>query len=371
MSAHVNISEFPTLREPPTIKNSPAKESSRNKIWIKITNWEYWPFGLVYIPVFIYWAWLVLKARSFFFFSASNPSIENGGMLGESKIKIFDLIKEELKPKTIYIKYDATANQIQGILKKENLHFPLIFKPDIGERGSFVEKIENEAAVEKYLSKIKVDFLIQEYIDYPIEMGVFYYRLPNEETGRVSSIVVKDMLSVIGDGQSTIKELAMRIPRAKVIMTDLEVRLGKTMKKVLRNGKIMELEPIGNHCRGTAFLNGNHIINKRLDATFDKIAKTIDGFYFGRFDLRCKSIEDLYKGKNIKILELNGAGSEPGHIYHPGTTLLEAYNAIFHHVKMLYKISKQNHEQGVRYMTFSEGISEIKKLRAYNKRKDA
>ncbi len=370
MSAHANISELPTLIEPPTTKNSPAKESSQNKIWIKITNWEYWPFGLVYIPVFFYWAWLVLKARSFFFFSASNPSIENGGMLGESKMKIFDLINDGLKPKTIYLKHDSTSDQIYKTLKNEDLNFPLIFKPDIGERGSFVEKIESNEDIEKYLSKIKVDFLIQEYIDYPIEMGVFYYRFPNEEKGSVSSIVVKDMLSVIGDGQSTIKELAMIIPRAKIIMSDLERRLGETMSRVLKNAEMLELEPIGNHCRGTTFLNGNYLITEELNITFDRIAKTIDGFYFGRFDLRCKSIAELYEGK-IKILELNGAGSEPGHIYHPGTTLTEAYSAIFHHIKALYKISKQNNEKGIPYMTFSEGISEVKKLRAYNKRKDA
>lgn len=370
MSAHPNVSEPPTPREPRLIQHTQTAETKQNKTWIKISNWEYWPFGLVYIPVFIYWGWLVLKARSFFFFSASNPTIENGGMLGESKMKIFDLINDGLKPKTIYFKHDSTSDQIYETLKNEDLHFPLIFKPDIGERGSFVEKIESDEDIEKYLFKIKVDFLIQEYIDYPIEMGVFYYRFPNEKKGTVSSIVVKDMLSVVGDGQSRVKELCLKIPRAKIIMSDLETRLGETMGRVLKNGEMLELEPIGNHCRGTAFLNGNHLITEELNITFDRIAKTIDGFYFGRFDLRCKSIAELYEGK-IKILELNGAGSEPGHIYHPGTTLTEAYSAIFHHINVLYKISKQNHEKGIPYMTFSEGISEIKKLRAYNKRKDA
>ncbi len=370
MSAQLNVSESPKIKESPLIETLQTEESPRNKTWIKISNWEYWPFGLVYIPVFVYWAWLVLKARSFFFFSASNPTIENGGMLGESKMKIFDLINDGLKPKTIYLKYDSTINQIHTKLKNEDLHFPLIFKPDIGERGTFVEKIESDEDIEKYISKIKVDFLIQEYIDYPIEMGVFYYRLPNEEKGRVSSIVVKDMLSVTGDGQSSVKELSVKIPRAKIIMSDLEIRLGETMGKVLKSGEMLELEPIGNHCRGTTFLNGNHLINEKLSKTFDKIAKTIEGFYFGRVDLRCKSIAELYNG-NIKILELNGAGSEPGHIYHPGTALLEAYKAIFHHINILYEISKQNHKNGTPYMSFSEGVSEIRKLLAYNKRKDA
>jgi hypothetical protein len=56
--------------------------------WTRLTNWEYWPFSVIYFPVFFYWLWLSVKARSLFFFSAANPSIESGGMLGESKYRI-------------------------------------------------------------------------------------------------------------------------------------------------------------------------------------------------------------------------------------------------------------------------------------------
>jgi hypothetical protein len=53
----------------------------------RLTQWEYWPFEVIYLPIFVYWLWLSVKARSLFFFSAANPSIENGGMLGESKLR--------------------------------------------------------------------------------------------------------------------------------------------------------------------------------------------------------------------------------------------------------------------------------------------
>ena len=53
------------------------------------------------------------------------------------------------------------------------------------------------------------------------------------------------------------------------------------------------------------FINSNHLITPALSASFDRISKQIDGFYFGRFDLRVKTIEDLEAG-NIQILELNG-----------------------------------------------------------------
>ena len=349
----------------------PVSKISKSNFWIKLTNWEYWPFYILYIPVFIYWAGLILRARSAFFFSAANPAIENGGMLGESKIKILNTIAPELKPKTIYFKPDISKPQLLLNLKKNGIDFPFILKPDIGERGSFVEKIRNENDLDRYLDQINIPFLAQEYVNHPIEMGVFYYRYPSKAKGRVSSIVLKKMLSVVGDGKKTVRELILLNPRAKLQLDALEKSLGSELDQILPEGEEKELESIGNHCRGTAFLNGNYLINDQLSDVFDKISKSIQGFNFGRYDLRCSSIDELYKGNGIKIMELNGAGSEPGHIYHPGTSIWIAYRDIFCHLKVLFEISRENHRLGVPYMTLREGIREIRKLRAYNKLKNA
>ncbi|MCG8318576.1 MAG: hypothetical protein MI921_03675 [Cytophagales bacterium] len=348
-----------------------GKRIFNSNFWIRLTHWEYWPFYLLYLPVFIYWVGLVLRARSAFFFSAANPTIENGGMLGESKIKILNTIAPELIPETMYFQPGTSKFQLLAVLKKNGVDFPFILKPDIGERGSFVEKIKNEDDLDRYLKQIKIPFLAQEYIDFPIEMGVFYYRYPSNPKGKVSSIVLKQMLNVTGDGKKTIRELILMNPRAKLQLAALEKSLGSDLDEVLANGEERELESIGNHCRGTAFLNGNYLINDQLNEVFDKISKSIEGFYFGRYDLRCSSLEDLYRGTGIKIMELNGAGSEPGHIYHPGTSIWIAYRDIFHHLEVLLKISKENHRLGVPYMTLATGIREIKKLRAYNRLKNA
>ena len=49
-----------------------------HETYIRLTSWEYWPFGIVQAPIFIYWLWLSIKARTPFFFSASNPGIQIG-----------------------------------------------------------------------------------------------------------------------------------------------------------------------------------------------------------------------------------------------------------------------------------------------------
>ncbi len=337
------------------------KKIRNSNFFIRLRSWEFWPFELIYIPVFLYWIWLAIKARSLFFFSASNPGIKYGGMLGESKIKILDKIKAELKPKTLFIADRTPDNEVLKQININELSYPLIFKPDIGERGTNVSKINNSEEAADYVEKAHFDFLIQEYIDYPIELGVFYYRYPNRVSGRVSSVVMKEMLNVEGDGKSTMRELILQKPRAKLQLEPLEITHSTLMNKVIPDGEKLVLEPIGNHCRGTAFLNGNHLINRTLVKAFDKIALDIEGFYFGRFDLKCNSIENLYQGK-VKIMELNGAGSEPAHIYHPGTPISRAYASLFQHMRTLLKISVMNKNLGVNYMSFKDGLHVLKQM---------
>src|SRR5688572_11884918 len=91
---------------------------SGSKLFIKLTNWEYWPFGILQAPFFFYWLWLSLKARSFFFFTASNPSIFSGGMLGESKYDVLKMIPERLRPKTTLIKTPATLKDVTSAMRE-------------------------------------------------------------------------------------------------------------------------------------------------------------------------------------------------------------------------------------------------------------
>lgn len=342
-----------------------------NRIWrsnflIKLRSWEYWPFGVVYAGIFAYWGWLSLKARSILFFSASNPSIENGGMLGESKIKILRLIPEQFIPKTIYTEVGQTVEQVERAMKVKNLNYPVIAKPDVGERGWLVKKIHTVQDLQNYLDNMPVHFLIQEFLDMPVELGVFYYRMPDESKGTVSSIVVKEMLSVTGNGESTLSQLIMSNERSKLQLDVLQEKYSDRWGEILPDKEQLELISIGNHCKGTKFLNGNHLINENLHNIFDTIAHQIEGFYFGRFDLRTNSIDDLYAG-NIKIMELNGAGAEPAHIYQPGFSYFEGQKVLFHHWKMLYKISKANNRKGIPYLTFKEGISEYRKVQQLDK----
>jgi len=63
----------------------------------------------------------------------------------------------------------------------------------------------------------------------------------------------------------------------------------------------------------------------------------------------------MKNGKNFCILEFNGCGAEPNHIYDCGMSLGKAYREILKHWKALYEISKYNHEHGTPYWSFQKG----------------
>lgn len=317
-------------------------------------HWEYWPFGILQAPLFLLWLVNAVRSGSLFYFSASNPSIPTGGMMGESKFDVLEKIPDEVKPQTVRIAFPASAEAVVERIRHHGLTFPVIFKPDLGERGWMVRRIHNPTEVEDYLRDIRLDFIIQECVTLPLEFGVFYVRYPSEKNGRVVSITGKTFLSVVGDGKHTLAQLVRQNDRAVLQWEILKKKYTRDWDEVLPAGHQKELVSIGNHCLGTTFLDANHLITESLHQAFDAIAKKIDGFYFGRFDLRCGSVDDLQAGR-VKIVELNGCGAEPSHIYQPGFSLVKAVGVLLRHWQTMYRVSVENHARGVPYLSFQEG----------------
>lgn len=336
------------------------KRFKQSTFFVKLMNWEYWPIYVANIPVVGFWLFFAIRSRALFFFSAVNPAIETGGVLGESKINILNRLPKTAIPKTIFVKKEnANHGWILEQMGSNEITFPIIAKPDVGERGFLVEKIENQNALLAYLQQIKVDFIIQEFVDFREEISVMYHRMPNAPGGVITSVCLKETLTVRGDGVSTIEKLMQEYPRARFQLPRFKNKNPDFLKIIPQNGETVELEPIGNHCRGTTFLNGNHHIDEDLKVVFDKIGAEMEGIHYGRFDLKCKSIELLKSGRDFKILEFNGVASEPAHIYDPGYSTYRGYKDIYDHWKIIYKISKIQRSQGVESMNLKEAIDSV------------
>ena len=326
----------------------------------KLFHWEYWPFQIVYIPIYFLWVFYALKARTIFFFNTSNPTMRNGGFIMDSKIEIYDLIPQKFYPKTTFIKEKIPFNEVTAILENSNINMPLIAKPDIGLRGSAVKKITSINELQTYHEKANFDYLLQNLIPFEHEVGIFYVRFPNQKHGKITGIVAKEFLIIEGNGFSTMEELLKVIPRYEFQLKTLQKEYGNQLKNILPKGEKRNLVPFGNHARGAKFLDYSHLISPELTKVIDDMCLQIPEFYFGRMDLMYNSWGELEDGKNFAIVELNGAGSEPTHIYDPKHSLFFAWKELARHISYMYKISEANHKRGFSYLSYKEGMIQYK-----------
>ncbi|MEP7259065.1 MAG: hypothetical protein ABI687_11760 [Flavitalea sp.] len=264
---------------------------------------------------------------------------------------------EQLYPRTIYFEADANKQDIFQRLKENEFNFPIIGKPDSGGRGRGVKILKNEADLEKYITHTPVDFHIQEFIRFENEVGIFYYRYPNQASGTISGIVRKEFLKVSGDGIHSIRSLLQKNNRALLQMNSLEKIFGATLGYILKKGEERILSPYGNHARGAKFFDDSQLADDRLTQVIDGICKKIKDFHFGRLDIRYNDWEELKQGKNFSVIEVNGAGSEPTHMYDPRHTIFFAWKEIIRHWIILCRISRMNHKTGSAYLSVKEGIA--------------
>ena len=311
---------------------------------LKKVKWEYWPSYMFYIPVVPYALYLAIKSRSFGFFSAVNPAIEGSGNGLESKYNTIQLIPTKYKPKTVFIKTGDDMNKVVNKISSKSIKYPLIIKPDIGFRGLLVKKIDSAEALEIYLKKYNsINLIIQEFIELKNECGIFYHRIPDEKTGNITSITLKKYLSVIGNGKSSILDLIKNDDRA-ILYLELISEINKNKLQIIpKNNEEIVLNIIGNHSKGTQFIDGNHLISPILTKLFDAIGKEIEGWNYGRIDIKYNTFEELLQGENFKIIEINGIISEPTHIYDASKgTYFKALKAIKDHWNLIYKIGVKN-----------------------------
>lgn len=281
----------------------------------------------------------MIKFKSVTFYKYSNPSIKNGGFYGESKMSIYQLLPKKTYPKTILIE-KAAHHDFQKMIFNHDFKFPFIAKPDVGCRGMGVEKIYSFSDLIQYHEKSEGDYLIQSLVELPNEIGLFYCRIPNESSGKITGITIKNFLSIQGNGVETIEEILQKTPRHALQIKKLREKIN--LNEVIPSNEMRCLVPYGNHSRGTEFLDGKAWINEKLESTFSRILSEIPGFYYGRLDIRYNNLEELERGENFSIIELNGAKSEPTHIYDPKHSFWFGQKEILRHQKIMMKIVKAN-----------------------------
>lgn len=328
-------------------KRMKASLKSRIRLFFrKIYYFEYWPYWIFYIPLLFYALYLALRARSLTYFSCANPNLKYSGAFDMSKKDILAITPEKFLPITSFIeKQNLSKENILKIVSDKGIKYPFILKPNIGERGMNVARIMNDQELDVYLKCCNEDTIIQEYLGYEthqIEAGVFITRNPKDNKVVITNFAFRKFQTVTGNGKSKLYELIDHSPRAIYKFEYYKKRLKRFTEVIPENEEVL-LDPIGSHNRGNGFIDKDHLITLQLKTVFTEILESLPEFYYGRFDIKAKSLEDIYNG-NFRILEINGINAEPISIYDPNCSLIKAYRVVVQHMKLIYIISKYNHK---------------------------
>lgn len=316
-----------------------------------------------YAPVIVYILTLCLRFKGLSFLSV-NPGLPMSGLIGERKAQTLDQLKstpELAKFEVIGAELDVPQRlqMASQIMQRLELQWPVVLKPDFGQRGQDVAVIRSQSALETYLTKSTVDILLQEHVP-GLEFGVFYMRWPESSSHDVFSITEKTFPVVVGDGRKTFEQLLMANPRTHYMAEFLLDLHADRLDWVLCDGESFQVVEIGSHCRGSVFLDGKRHITPALVKRIHQLSTCISGFNFGRYDIRAPSVEDLQQARHFKVLEVNGVTSESTNIYDPSHSVFTAYRILFAQWKQAFVIGQQAIDHGEPRVTFMQLLSHLK-----------
>ncbi len=294
-----------------------------------VSHFEFWPGWLFYTPIVAQWILLGLRYGDMSLPTAANPRIEVGGLCGESKSAILDLVtspqRDLIAPYVCLPASDADA--AERAMAASGLSWPVIAKPDIGCNGTGVRLLADRADLERYLREFPRDaaMVLQRFVAEEGEAGLFYVREPGAAVGRITSITYKQAPIVIGDGRSTLEALVRADPRAGRIPDMYLPRLGSRRAEIPPAGERVRLVLVGNHCKGSIFHDGRADVTTALTRSVDTLLRALPDFHFGRIDVRFGSVAALRRGEGFTVIEINGVGSEATHVWDARTRLLDAW----------------------------------------------
>ncbi|MBT8145835.1 MAG: D-alanine--D-alanine ligase [Gammaproteobacteria bacterium] len=319
---------------------------------------EFWPTWIMYMPVALQWGWLSLRYRSLSLPLIANPAIPLSGMVGVPKSAVFDRAGEQARNWILsWLDYEVTAESAEAqqrtvsqLLSELGLSLPIVGKPNLGCRGVGVKLLQTEAELREYLESFPVDAAIQfqELADWEAEAGVFYVRHPDHQSGQITSLTLKYMPYVIGDGEATLAQLIARDPRAGQLQHLYQARHAHNWDKVIEVDQPYRLIFAASHSRGAVFRNGNDYITEKLSKTLDTIFDDIPGFHYGRLDIKFRDLDSLMNGEGFSIIEINGASSESIHIWDRHTDFSAAVKTLLQQYQTLFTLGHANRQRGHR-----------------------
>ncbi|MCW5775631.1 MAG: alpha/beta fold hydrolase [Phycisphaeraceae bacterium] len=334
----------------------------------RLPRHEYWPSFVFYLPLLPWIAWLSVRHRGPMTWTCCNPAIPiGGGIVGESKSEILRSLSASvpallpsalIEPGSIDRRCEALRNAM--LLPDGVGPYPLVLKPDVGQRGYGVRIVRSEDDARRYFEAMPRAVVAQTYHPGPRECGITWVRDPHAPPGRIGRIYAvtrKEFPVVVGDGRRTIEELVYRDRRFRRQAGVFLARFAGSRGLVPSHGERVRLAQSGNHAQGTLFRDGADLITPELEAHVDTIIAAYaspvgtpadSGIDYARLDIRYESDDLLRLGRGLGVVELNGTTGEPTNLYDPGRALLWAYSVLFGQWSRLYRLGEMRRRGGVR-----------------------
>ena len=292
------------------------------------------------MPLVLQWFWLGLRYGSLTLPSVINPSIEGGGLVGESKSACLEQIGPAYAPYVApWVQVGPDESPVQARVRL-GCAYPLIAKPDLGWCGYGVRRVEDDAALLDYARQFPpgATFIVQQLVAAPLEAGLFYARDPAAQRGRLLSVTVRHPPTVVGDGVRDVATLIGADPRLARHGAAFAAILGSAWHDVPGVGEARIITTVASLRVGARYEDVSSCASPALQARIDAIALSMKGFHWGRFDVRCASLDALREGV-FQIIEVNGAGSEAINFWDPAFTLASAFAGVFAKQTLLFRLS--------------------------------
>lgn len=295
--------------------------------WLRLRRWEYWPAWVVYLPLLWMLPWRTRRSGSVRLATCVNPGIAMGGLAGESKSEILGLFGDHPAiARWILVKPGDARDRCAAICAFTRTlpsSWPVVVKPDRGERGTGVVIARDPDELLAAVSRIRIPLIAQEYIP-GREYGVFWVASAQGTAGHVVSIAHKAQVRVHGDGSRTLLELLIAEDRLLPFLQLHLRRHAKRLGEVVAAGESVAVTELGTHALGATFFDARELASPELDSAIEEMFGAATGLDFGRLDIRVPDEASLLRGASLRVLEFNGLTAEPAHIYDPGYSLRRA-----------------------------------------------
>jgi len=334
--------------------------------WRRLRRWEFWPVWAIYLPLvpsILASAW---RHRSLRVVTLVNPAIEGGGLAGESKAaiqKALDVAPTHAIPTCVVSggEEEPGLARVRAFMQSHALDYPIVLKPDVGERGRGVRIVRSDAEVRAYLERAAGPVLAQEYVGGE-EFGIFYLRRPGEARGAIFSLARKTPRFVVGNGRDPLERLILDDPICLPMAEKLLAANVEALESIPAAGESRQVSTIGTHSLGCRFLEGRDLWSEALAQAIDALARAAD-LDFGRFDVRAPSEQALAEGV-FRVIEFNGLTAEAAHVYDPANDLRAGLRILREQWRHAFEIGADHRAAGRRPLSWQALLSLVRASRA-------